>query len=107
MKFIKSWKKKGGRVAHLTVYGLPVEKVAPRLRKARKLLVVVGGEKVPPEVYQSADWNVAVTGQPHSEVAALAIALDRVFKGRELEKKFTRAKLRVVPQECGKKVVRQ
>jgi len=107
MRFIKAWKKKGGGVVHLTVYGLPVRKVAPKLRKLRKpLLLVVGGEKVLPEVYQTADWNVAVTGQPHSEVAALAIILDKIFKGKELEKKFPKAKLRVVPQERGKKVVR-
>ena len=108
MKFIKEWKRKGGKVAHLTVYGMPVQKVASKLRKLRQpLLLVVGGEKVPPEVYQAADWNVAVTCQPHSEVAALAITLDRIFKGKEMEKKFTKAKLRVVPQERGKKVIRK
>ena len=108
MKFIKAWKKKGGVVAHLTIYGLPVQKVAPKLRKLRKpMLLVVGGEKVPPEVYQAADWNIGVTGQPHSEVAALAITLDRIFQGKELDKKFAKAKLVVVPQERGKKVLRK
>jgi len=108
MKYIRAWKKKGGKVAHLTVYGLPVQKVAPKLRKLRRpLLLVVGGEKVPPEVYHAADWNIAVTGQPHSEVAALAITLDRIFSGKELERKFPNAKLRVVPQERGKKVLRR
>ncbi|MBM3303779.1 MAG: tRNA (cytidine(56)-2'-O)-methyltransferase [Candidatus Aenigmarchaeota archaeon] len=108
MRFIKAWKKNGGLVAHLTVYGLPVQKVAPKLRKLRKpLLLVVGGEKVPPEVYQAADWNVAVTGQPHSEVAALAMMLDRIFSGRELEKKFPKARLAIVPQERGKRVIRK
>jgi len=105
MKYIRKWR---GVVVHLTVYGLPVRKVAPKLKKIRQpLLVVVGGEKVPPEVYQAADWNVAVTGQPHSEVAALAITLDRIFGGRELEKMFAKAKLVVVPQERGKKVLRR
>ena len=107
MKFIRAWKRNGGKVCHLTVYGMPVQKVAPKLRKLRKpLLIVVGGEKVPPEVYQASDWNVEVTGQPHSEVAALAITLDRIFGGKELEKKFARAKLVVVPQERGKNVIR-
>lgn len=103
LKFIKSWR---GEVAHLTVYGIPVQKAMPRLRKSRSLLVVVGGEKVPPEVYHAVGFNVSVAGQPHSEVAALAILLDRLFRGKELEKRFNRAKLRVVPQERGKKVVR-
>jgi len=32
----------------------------------------VRAEKVPAEMYDLADWNVAVDNQPHSEVAALA-----------------------------------
>lgn len=106
-RFLKEWKRKGC-IAHLTVYGLPIEKVIPRIRKSGKpLLVVVGGEKVEPEVYQLADWNVSVSGQPHSEVAALALFLDRFYKGKELEKKFPKASLKVIPQERGKKVIKK
>ena len=86
---------------HLTVYGLPYQTVVPLLRKKRNLLLIVGGGKVPKEVYQTGDYNVAVTGQPHSEVAALAILLDRLGRGA----RFPGAKLKVVPQERGKKVV--
>jgi tRNA (cytidine56-2'-O)-methyltransferase len=108
MRFIREWKRRGGVVAHLTVYGVPVQKAAPKLRKLRKpLLLVVGGEKVPPEVYQAADFNVSVTGQPHSEVAALAITLDRIHSGKQMEKRFPKAKLVVVPQERGKKVLKR
>jgi tRNA (cytidine56-2'-O)-methyltransferase len=108
MKFIRKWKAKKGAVAHLTVYGIPVQKAAPKLRKLRKpLLLVVGGEKVPPEVYQASDWNISVTSQPHSEVAALAITLDRIHSGRQMERKFPGAKLVVVPQERGKKVLKK
>ena len=55
-----------GTVAHLTMYGLPVQDVEADLRAANAaepLLVVVGGEKVPFEVYDRADYNVAVTSQ--------------------------------------------
>jgi len=101
-KLIKEWK---GESVHLTVYGIPLQKKIRTLRKSRNLLVIVGGEKVQPEVYQDCDWNVSVTGQPHSEVAALAVFLHEYFGGKELEKKFTKAKKKVVPQERGKKVI--
>ena len=91
----------------ITMYGLPVQKTIPKIRKVRKdLLVIVGGEKVPGEVYQLADFNISVTSQPHSEVAALAIFLHEYFQGMELTKKFNDAKRKVIPQERGKKVIR-
>ncbi len=102
MSLIKNWK---GKVAHLTMYGVPVQNVISRVRKEKNLLVVIGGEKVPPEVYKIADWNISVTSQPHSEIAALTIFLDRVFKGKELGRKFPKARRRIIPQKRGKKVV--
>jgi tRNA (cytidine56-2'-O)-methyltransferase len=97
-----------GTVAHLTMYGLPVQDVEADLRAANAaepLLVVVGGEKVPFEVYDRADYNVAVTNQPHSEVAGLAVLLDRLFEGAELDREWEDADRVVVPQATGKKVV--
>lgn len=96
-----------GPVAHLTMYGLPVQEVESSVREAHAtdpLLVIIGAEKVPFEVYEHADWNVAVTNQPHSEVAGLAVFLDRVFEGRELDREWVAADRRVVPQESGKRV---
>jgi len=55
-------------------------------------------------VYDRADWNVGVTNQPHSEVAALAVFLDRLFEGRELDREWVEADRRVIPQETGKRV---
>lgn len=101
---IKQWKRSGGRVAHLTMYGLPFQRELGRLRKARKLLVVVGGEKVPGAVYQLADWNIAVTSQPHSEVAALGILLWEL-SGRK-EPRLRSARVRIVPQARGKSVLK-
>jgi tRNA (cytidine56-2'-O)-methyltransferase len=97
-----------GAVAHLTMYGLPVQDVVGEVREAHRgapLLVVVGAEKVPFKVYERADWNAAVTNQPHSEVAALGVFLDRLFEGRELDAGFADAERRVVPQATGKRVV--
>ncbi len=100
-KLIKDWE---GKSVHLTVYGIPVKKKIRTLRKIRNLLIVIGGEKVPPEVYQECDWNVSVTSQPHSEVASLAVFLHEYFRGKELGKKFRNAGKKVIPQERGKKL---
>lgn len=100
--FLEKWKGDGGKIAHLTVYGLPFEQQVQKIKG--KLLIVVGGEKVPPEVYQMADWNVSVGNQPHSEVAALGLFLYE-HAGRKMPS-FNKAKLKVIPQERGKKVVR-
>ncbi len=101
---LKEWKSKG-KIAHLTMYGLPLEKQVKKVAKKYDLMVIIGGEKVPPEVYQLSDWNISVTNQPHSEVAALALFLDRYFEGKELHKKFRDAKVFIIPQERGKKVM--
>ncbi|WP_135662399.1 tRNA (cytidine(56)-2'-O)-methyltransferase [Halorhabdus rudnickae] len=102
---IRSW---DGRIAHLTMYGEPIQDIEDDLQAARRqdpLLVVVGAEKVPFEVYEHADWNVGVTNQPHSEIAALAVFLDRLFDGTELDREWKDADQRVVPKETGKRVV--
>jgi tRNA (cytidine56-2'-O)-methyltransferase len=104
-KAIESCKKKKFCIVHLTMYGLPLKKKIVKIRKAKKILVIVGSEKVPSEIYRLADYNISITSQPHSEVAALAIFLHELQKGKELEKKFRKAKLVIVPQERGKKVV--
>ncbi|NIU84342.1 MAG: tRNA (cytidine(56)-2'-O)-methyltransferase, partial [Candidatus Thorarchaeota archaeon] len=41
---------------------------------------------------------------PHSEIAALAIFLDRLFQRKELKRRFEGAKIKVTPQERGKKI---
>lgn len=102
---VRNW---DGPVVHLTMYGLPIQDVESEIREAvdtDPLLVVVGGEKVPFELYEHADWNVGVTNQPHSEVAGLAVFLDRFFEGRELGQEWADAERTVVPKATGKKVV--
>jgi len=91
-----------GKIVHLTVYGTPFQKKIKEVKKQGNLLVIVGGEKVPPEVYQKADYNLSVGSQPHSEVAALGIFLHEL-QGRKF-KNFS-GKLRIIPQERGKKLL--
>lgn len=111
IEYVDDWRstligwKRWGKVVHLTMYGLPIRRMTPIIRDdPSEKLVVVGGAKVPGEVYGLVDWNVAVTSQPHSEVSALAVFLHEILEGRELEKVFEGARLRVIPQEHGKRV---
>lgn len=107
LSFLKKAKEEGKVIVHLTVYGLPVDDVIATIRSsARDIIIVVGAEKVPSIVYRLADWNVAISSQPHSECGSLAVFLDRLFEGKELTKEFRDARLRIVPMKCGKKVVR-
>lgn len=95
-----------GTVVHLTMYGVPVETVIDEIRtktEKNSIAIVVGASKVPPEIYHNSDFNVSVTNQPISEVSALAVFLDRLFKGKELSSEFS-GKFRIVPQGKGKKV---
>lgn len=97
-----------GTIVHLTMYGLPIQDVEREIRDRvceQPLLVVVGSEKVSFDVYTAADYNVGVTNQPHSEVAGLAVFLDRLFEGTELGREWTDGDRTVIPQETGKKVV--
>ena len=105
-KFVRDRKKEGWKVAHLTMYGEDFEPAAKKFGKGSgKCIVIVGAGKVPREAYELADANLSVTTQPHSEVAALALFLDRYFSGKELGKKFS-GKLKIVPNACGKVVLR-
>lgn len=104
MKVLHQWKESGGVVAHLTMYGLPMRRVKDLIPSDKDLLVVVGGEKVPFQYYEKADFNVAIGSQPHSEVAALAIFLDRITSGAWEDIGFKKARLRIKPSERGKNV---
>jgi len=104
--YVKQWRKKKGIVVHLTMYGINISKGINELKTQRgRVLVVVGAGKVDGWYYKNSDYNIAVGNQPHSEVAALGIFLDRINSGKELNKKFDDAEIRIVGQENGKRVV--
>jgi len=111
-KVVNEWKAKGGVVVHLTAYGenIQTSDVMQRIKALGKdILIIVGSQKVPGEFFSPtvSDFNVAVGNQPHSECASLAVFLDRFFEGKELTKTFEGARLMIVPQKRGKKVVRK
>ena len=60
----------------MTIKGEDYKKVIPKLKG--DILIIVGGEKVPVEYYKLARYNVSVTKFPHSEVAALAVFLEKL-----------------------------
>ncbi|HEC88595.1 MAG TPA: tRNA (cytidine(56)-2'-O)-methyltransferase [Thermoplasmata archaeon] len=100
-KYFKEWE---GKIIHLTMYGERIEDVIDEIRKNEDILIVVGAEKVPPEFYEIADYNVAVGNQPHSEVAALAIFLHFLNEGEWMKKDFNGV-LKIVPAKKEKNVV--
>ncbi len=110
VNYVKDWKKivdrwkKRGTVCHLTMYGINVDECLDEIPKNKDILIIVGSKKVPKEIFRSVDLNIAIGNQPHSEVAALAIFLDRLFEGRELRTKFEDAKIKIIPQKRGKKI---
>ena len=94
-----------GKVVHLTMYGERVDEALPHIPKDEDIMIIVGAEKVPIEVYERADFNVSVGNQPHSEIAALAIFLDRFTEGKALYSDRDGGERRVIPTVRGKRVV--
>lgn len=107
---VRKWRMKGGLVVHLTAYGENIETndVLKYIKSSGKdILVIVGSKKTPDKFFVEdvTDFNVAIGNQPHSECASLAIFLDRLFEGRELARRFKDARLRILPQKRGKRVL--
>lgn len=99
-RVLKDWT---GAKVHLTMYGLPVDEVLPKIPED-DVLIIVGAEKVPADVYRLVDFNVAVGNQPHSEVAALAVFLDRLLEGKGIRHELE-GRLRIRPSARGKDVI--
>ena len=98
-----------GLVIHLTMYGKPLEEKLEDIEEEideleeeyeDDMLIVVGAEKVPRSVYRKADFNIAIGNQPHSEIAALAVFMDRFF---EIKNEFEDAEIKVIPSIDGKR----
>ena len=107
ISYIDNWKKFlkefPGEKVHLTMYGVPFWEYKP---KNENILIIVGAEKVPKEVYDLADYNLSVGNQPHSEIAALAVFLYYLNGKDILYKDYPNAKIKITPCERGKKVIK-
>ncbi|MHA2245047.1 MAG: tRNA (cytidine(56)-2'-O)-methyltransferase [Candidatus Hodarchaeales archaeon] len=107
--FIQKWKgNKKNKIVHLTMYGENLstfetsEDFDTIKKRLQNLLVVVGGQKIPGKVFQYADWNIAISNQPHSEVSSLAVFLDHLTPN-PLQNKFINAHKQIIPSLDGKK----
>ncbi|MGB0855838.1 MAG: tRNA (cytidine(56)-2'-O)-methyltransferase [Nitrosopumilus sp.] len=101
---VKKKKNENFTIVHLTMYGQNINDIQNKLQEEENILVVVGAEKVPREIYELADFNVGVGNQPHSEISALAILLDRIQEGEQFKKEFQDAKRTIIPTKKGKNV---
>ena len=109
-RVLSEHKQDGFTILHLTMYGMPFKEVAWKLIKnsCEKVLIIIGGSKVPSGVYDACDHNVSVTNQPHSEIAALAVLLEHLGPGIEkVEAGFSNASRKIIPAERGKNVVKR
>ena len=111
IEFITNWKnvisskKDTSKIIHLTMYGENINDVQKDIQEEKDVLIVVGAEKVPREIYEKADYNVSIGNQPHSEISALAILLDRIQNGVQFEKKYDNSKRVIIPSKNGKNVI--
>lgn len=95
-------------IIHLTMYGTDFNTFAKKIKKEnlkKPLLIFVGSQKVPSEIYHLADANVCVTNQPHSEVAALGLLLNALVDYKKV--KFTKAKIQVKENPKGKTIIKK
>ena len=111
VEFFDDWKKivnekiSDYKIIHLTMYGEKIDDIAKEIRKNQNILIIVGAEKVPRSIYEKSDFNISVSNQPHSEISALAIVLDRLHRGKQFDMKFENSTRRIIPTKKGKKVI--
>jgi tRNA (cytidine56-2'-O)-methyltransferase len=95
-----------GLKIHLTMYGEKINDKIDQLEEdcsQQNLMIIVGAEKVPRWVYKHVDYNISVGNQPHSEIAALAVFMDRIQEG-QIKEEFDGAEIEVEPSQ-DKKII--
>jgi len=88
-----------GIKVHLTMYGEKINKKETEIKSnidEEDLLIIVGAEKVPRSVYKKVNYNISVGNQPHSEIAALAVFMDRIGN---IKQEFEGCEIRIRPSE--------
>ena len=110
MSFLRRFSKdagdgKPGEIVHLTMYGGSWRDSISLIEKTRPMVIVVGGTKVPGEVFRLANYNVSIGNQPHSEVAALGVFLESMIGQIDESTHFQGGEIQVVPSLDRKKVM--
>ncbi len=102
--------KKDNILVHLTMYGQNIVDTVKQIKLAKTskgIVLIVGSQKVPVSVYHISDYNASVTNQPHSEIAALAITLDRLNPNILNDNEgFSDAKVKLVGDNDAKRKVK-
>ncbi len=110
MSFLRRFAKdagdgKPGQIVHLTMYGESWRESLSSIESNRPMIIVVGGTKVPGEVFRLANYNISIGNQPHSEVAALGVFLESLIGQIDESKHFQGGEIQVVPSLDRKKVM--
>ncbi len=101
-QFTSNWKnymhsKTNYKTVYLTRYGIPIQKQQYSIRSYKNILLIISTDKEMPELNKLSDFNISITAQPHSSIAAMAIFLNTYYAGRELSLNFSKAQYKVVP----------
>ena len=96
---------KPGEIVHLTMYGESWRESLGVIERNRPMVIVVGGTKVPGEVFRLAKYNISIGNQPHSEVAALGVFLESLIGQIDESIHFQGAEIQVIPSLDRKKVM--
>jgi len=104
ISFIKKWP---GLKIHLTMYGENAWHKIDEIKCAQDdFLIIIGGPKVPAIYYEITNFNLSVTNQPHSEIAALAIILYKINPKFLIDNfVYNDAEIKILPSNKGKKVI--
>ena len=102
VQFTNAWKsylesKRNYKKVYLTRYGTPIKKQVYTLRSYRNIIIILSITEEIKSFGELADFNISITSQPHSSIAAMAIFLNQYFAGRELSLNFSNAKFKVIP----------
>ena len=68
-KDIINSKKNTSKIVHLTMYGENINEIQDKIQQEDNILIVVGAEKVPREVYEQAHYNVSIRGKCTCNIA--------------------------------------
>ena len=110
MSFLRRFAKdagdgKPGQIVHLTMYGESWRESLSSIESNRPMVIVVGGTKVPGEVFRLANYNISIGNQPHSAVAALGVFLESLIGQIDESKHFQGGEIQVVTSLDRKKVM--
>ena len=92
-------------IIHLTMYGKNWLESNKEIVYNKPIIIVVGGTKVPAEVFEISDYNISVGNQPHSEVAALAVYLENIIGPIYENEHFKGGELTIIPS-ANQKIVK-